>query len=486
MTARRWLVLGGMLFVSYAYFYPAGGWNQNSRLDLIRSLVEQGTIRIDDYHENTEDKARAGGHVYSDKAPGQAFLAAPFVWAARAAVSSAAGISYLATLLTSGLPTVACSLLVAWAALRLGATEGGALFGCLVYGLGTPAWPYATLLWGHGLAACGLFAGFAIALALGSAGPPARDWMLSAGLGLAGGWATVTEYPAGPAAAIIAGLALAAAAPAGRRRLLRVAGGIAAGALPCAAIVLGYHAAAFGSPFATPLGHLVGFAEVRDTPFHVPTAAALQQILFGLKRGLLPLAPVLLAAPAGFVIGLARRGQRGAWLAAAAVIIYYLGLNASFQTPLAGWSYGPRYIAAALPFLALGLGPLFSEAGRAARWILSAAALAGMALSLVAVSTTPQPPGAFDRPVEELLWPAFRDGDLSLNHQSVLDPDSDPPRLQDRSFPRAAWNLGERMGLRGHASLVPLFGIWALSAAAMFQGRRRPGTRPDPGASRVS
>jgi hypothetical protein len=32
--------------------------------------------------------------------------------------------------------------------------------------------------------------------------------------------------------------------------------------------------------------------------------------------------------------------------------------------------------------------------------------------------------------------------------------------LERRGVPRAAWNLGQRAGLSGHASLVPLFVVW--------------------------
>src|ERR1700686_3469053 len=65
------VVLGVALLISYAYFYQAGGWNQNSRFDLVRALTEHRTLRIDGYDQNTGDKAVVNGHVYSDKAPGQ-------------------------------------------------------------------------------------------------------------------------------------------------------------------------------------------------------------------------------------------------------------------------------------------------------------------------------------------------------------------------------------------------------------------------------
>jgi hypothetical protein len=84
---RRIAVLLGLVtFLSFTYFYEGGGWNQNSRFDLLRAIVERHTLQIDAYHENTQDKAHFNGHYYSDKAPGLVFLAVPFALAARPAL----------------------------------------------------------------------------------------------------------------------------------------------------------------------------------------------------------------------------------------------------------------------------------------------------------------------------------------------------------------------------------------------------------------
>src|SRR5471032_1182639 len=84
-------VLAVALFVSYAYFYEAGGWNQNSRFSLIRAILERHTLRIDDYQLHTGDRALWRGHYYSDKAPGASLTALGPVQAARL-VSRAAGV----------------------------------------------------------------------------------------------------------------------------------------------------------------------------------------------------------------------------------------------------------------------------------------------------------------------------------------------------------------------------------------------------------
>ena len=89
-------------------------------------------------------------------------------------------------------------------------------------------------------------------------------------------------------------------------------------------------------------------------------------------------------------------------------------------------------------------------------------------MTLIAVSTTPQPPASIKAPMRELLWPAFRDGDLSLNPQTFVHNSVDVEHLRGGGDPHAAWNLGELVGLRGLASLLPLALIWAAAALLLL------------------
>ena len=77
LRRRASLPLFALVFGTYAYFYQAGGWNQNSRFDLTRAIVEQHTLSIDAFQENTGDKAQRDGHWFTDKAPGLSVLAVP-------------------------------------------------------------------------------------------------------------------------------------------------------------------------------------------------------------------------------------------------------------------------------------------------------------------------------------------------------------------------------------------------------------------------
>ena len=379
-TAKQAMLIGIVVFVSYAYFYPGGGWNQNTRFDFVRAIVERGTHNIDAYHENTGDKVLKGGHWYSDKAPGQPLLALPAAVGVHTAIRATGAdplsprclvaLAYFCTLFSVSLPTALGSVCLFWIALRMGWSAGAAAFGALAMGLGSPMWAYAILFWAHAPAgACLLFA-FAAVLLLDPT-KSGRDVWLGFVSGLAAGWATVTEYPAAPASAIVALYALARVRHSGWPRRLRVASGVAGGALLCVLVLMLYLRASFGSalhfsysyydPNAFPWMNR-GFLGLR-----YPRIDVAFKLLMGLKRGLFIAAPALIVAPAGLWLLWKRPATRGAGLTAAAVFVYYLLFNASFGEWSAGWSYGPRYMAAGIPLLCVGLAPAWDHLRKKAR-----------------------------------------------------------------------------------------------------------------------
>jgi hypothetical protein len=74
---RLRLGFAAWLFGVFCYFLPAATWSPVSRFDLTRAIVEQHTLRIDAFADNTGDRAFKDGHWYSDKAPLPALLALP-------------------------------------------------------------------------------------------------------------------------------------------------------------------------------------------------------------------------------------------------------------------------------------------------------------------------------------------------------------------------------------------------------------------------
>jgi hypothetical protein len=187
------------------------------------------------------------------------------------------------------------------------------------------------------------------------------------------------------------------------------------------------------------------------------------EVLIGPYRGLLPLAPVFAVAPIGLALLARARDRRLPLLIAGAIALAYVLLNVSYHFWEGGWFVGPRHLTPGLPFLALGLAPLWDRGRTAVRALLVAAFLWGVGINLVVVSTTPQPPSNIMSPVAELMWPAFVEGDLSLNHQSYVEFGADAGGMRHNPD-HAAWNLGELVGLRGLASLVPLILVWAVAA----------------------
>ena len=458
-------LLGLASFLSFVYFYEGGGWNQNSRFDLVRAIVERHTLQIDAYHENTQDKAHFQGHYYSDKAPGLVFLAVPFAEVACLAMRTAGvdpksvqgeyALSYIVTACAVALPTALAGACLLFLALRFGSDITGAAFATMVLSVGTPILAYASLFWAHALVgACLLFA-FAAALKVGD-GRAVFWWGLA--VGLAAGWATVTEYPAAPASALLALLALSQVWSQGVAPRLRVFAGVGIGAVVCAIVLFSYLHAAFGG-FRPSYSYYDpnSFSFMQQQGYMgltYPHPDRVLKILFGCSRGLFFASPVLLAAVPGLLW--LRKKFRVPALAVGAIVVYYLLFNASFYWWKAGLTFGPRYAGAPIPLLCVGLGVAWSHASRVWRRVLITLAVGSVFVTLMVVSTSSQLAMQDSCPIVHSSWPAFWAGNLSANRESML-------LASEASGGYGAFNLGQLIGLRGLGSLLPLAGIWGIA-----------------------
>ena len=466
------------LLASYAYFYQAGGWNQNSRFALVRAILERHTLQIDAYQLHTGDKAIWRDHYYSDKPPGTSLMVVPTVAVARA-ISRAAGVdpesfpgiawtSYVAAVTSAGVFTALAALVVFLLTRQWGFSVGAALFAATAYGVSGPAWSYATLFMSHGVTAGSLMVAYAATFALRDARGSRRQWLaFAAGLGC--GLAVLSEFQATIPVFILTGFVLAYASRPGAA-FRRTAIAFVLPALACAAVLFVYNTLAFDSPLHLGYASEEGFEHLRTGFFGItyPQWWRVRELLVGQYRGLLPLSPLLLAAPVGLFMLARDPRRRTAALFALFIGAYYFLLNASYFYWEGGWSYAPRQVTPALPFMALGLPPLWAAGRRVVRAALMAGWLWGVAITLVAVSTSPQPPSSYRAPMRELLWPAFRDGDLSLNHQTMVHGSASPDQMRGHQIPHASWNLGELVGLQGLTSLLPLALVWAAAIILIF------------------
>ena len=469
----RAFLIFAVTFFSYAYFYEGAGWNQNSRFDMVRAIVERGILSIDDFQQNTEDKALAGGHYYSDKAPGLALLAVPAAWAGQTMlrVSSVDPVSprglrdlaYWVTVWAVALPMAAACACLFWIAMQLGSSISASAFASLSLGLATPMWAYSTLFWGHALAGACLVFAFACALHLRPGASSGAALPCGLALGLTAGWATVTEYPSAPALVMVAGLALALVWNDGWPRRSRIALGIGAGALPCIVTLMAYQHAAFGSVFHPSYAYYPPGTFSWMTHGYMgltyPRIDVALKLLFSCRRGLLFSGPVTLVAPFGLRLLWKQPATHAAAVTATAIAVYYFLFHASFSSWPAGWTYGPRYMSPGLPLLCLGLAPLWDYARPAWRVVVGVLAAAGVGLTLIAVAVSAQPPDEFHCPLRQFYWPAFWAGRFALNLGATLI-----PAEQGTNQVHGAFNLGQLAGLHGLVSLIPLLAVWALVA----------------------
>ncbi len=465
LLGRPEAALFALVLAGYAYFYQAGGWNQNSRFDLTRAIVERGTSRIDKYHKNTGDKSRRDNHYYCDKAPGVSWLGVPAYAFARAVMPGGGGerptpvfladaafaVTVWSIAIPSALSVVALCLLLG--ALGVGLRARLAL--AAAYGLATLAFPYSTLLYGHQLSAAMTVGAFALLVRARSAGV-AAGWRVLVAAGALLGGAVAVEYPAA-----LAGVAIGVYALTRWRRWQTLAWLAAGAAVPGIALAI-YHWVNFGGPLTLPyqfstqphrsMGFFMGLG--------VPDMEALAGILVTPYRGLFFSAPwLLLALPGAVRLWRARRAEAAVCIA---IALLFLWLNASLVDWEGGWAMGPRYLIPAIPYLVVlaaglalpapaSLRPALVRAG----WAVGTAAILYSAFfMLVGTSVKPEVAVKEKHPFGKYLLPRFRAGELSVSRQSI-DSVNAPPHS-----PVHAWNLGHRMGLSGRASLLPLAGAW--------------------------
>lgn len=470
MLWRDALLIFAILLLAYAYVLPRwADWSQTSRLNLVRALVEQGTVRIDAYVANTGDYALYNGHAYTDKAPGPSFMGMPLYaallplidhplvstrlqnMAGGGAFSSTLNpegtglqsdkvrmfvAQYLLTLAVIAFPSAAAGALLYHALQMFGLSRGSRLLITLGYGLATPAATYAGNFYSHQLVAALCLMAFVLLVWLrqGSGGAP-RALLI----GLLLGYALISEYPTAIVCAALGIYALVLLPPS------RVAWIIGGGLLPLALLIT-YNMVAFQTLLPVGYLHSALWQDQHSTGFvsiTYPQPEALWGLTFGTFRGLFVRAPWLLLAIPGFVIWW-RSGRLRAefW----AVLVSALGIVIFYSSSAMWWggfAAGPRYIIPALPFLALAVAPLLyaleqSKLAAKQRQLVPAR-VAIVALVIVStISTWVEAVAGQLFPTDALrntwtgyVFPAWQEGNI-------------------------ARNLGTALGLDGAWSLLPL------------------------------
>jgi hypothetical protein len=365
---RTRTLLFALIWLSCVWF---GSWalnpNNSTRMFVAIALVEHHRAEIDDYRDLTIDKAEFGGHVYLDKAPGMTLLALP-----AAAIAGQISIKpplpptvwdkpfeqwmtvrlRLAVALVSALLTALAAVALYDLALRTSGSADGALFASLAFAFGTPIWGWSTTLFGHAPVADL----FVIAVWALWRGGEERATRFAAIAGAALGLAVLIEFQA-----VLAGSVIALWGAFRLRKPRPLAAAALAGAAILLIPLIAYNMLAFGTPFRLGYQGVNGFPGMHEGLFGLtsPKFAVLSEIIVGLRRGILWVAPVLILTPFGlWQLGKRHRGLAVTLASGAAVVLL---VNAAYVYWDGGHSTGPRHSVPAIGLLAIGLATFWAN-----------------------------------------------------------------------------------------------------------------------------
>lgn len=448
--------------ISYAYFAQDGrNANVLCRAALAANVVQTGRIDINEYADLTIDKAAHRGNVYCDKAPGMSFLALPtaYIFTRFFTVSSGAASNendqiwaafvYLCAHMTSALLVAVAGVLVFRYLLARTDDLGAALVGSIAFGLASPIWGWATSFFSHAAAAALLTIGLmALDYASRQIALDRNSTVAAFTSGVAFGTATAVEYTS-LVPALLVGACIAVNSDFDRRtrQLIFTFAVAGLGALLALVPVFAYHAAAFGSPFSTGYQEAVVFEATQSGFFGIglPDMWHMAELLWGSKRGLLWISPIVLASLWATVVAFRFPKTRAIAASSALVFAWYLCMNAGFSYWLGGYSTGPRYLTPALGIMMLTLGLAWPHFGKWARGVTLALLVVSIGINLAATSVTMAAPDNLSNPLIQQIWPNFFDGYV--------------PRAVIVKFTKTS----------GLFNLLPLLTIWAILAWAVWR-----------------
>ena len=433
--ARPWHIpalLFALVWLSCIWF---GSWafnpNSATRILAATAIVETGSARITPYAAMTIDKAQFGGDLYMDKAPGMTLMALPFVAATNwITQQTSADVphrlfdpdveAFLRLRMRAAIAGIGAVLtaLAAVALLDLGTGIGGSraagLFAALGFALGTTLWGWTTTWFGHA-AATSLIAIALWAVWRGVREPQSRRYPLIAGLAL--GWAVVVEHGALLLGAPVALWALWRLRDLPRPARLRALGLALVGGILAALPLLAYNLAIFGNVVTTGYSGVVGFEGMKQGLFGLtyPKLDILAEILFGKRRGMIWVAPILALAPFGIWSLLRDPARRDIGIVAAAGALTCFLYHAAYIYWDGGNATGPRHALPAIAYLALGLAAYWGSASRIERGLGVAFLTASIVLNLIIAAVDIQAPHHFAAPLADHILPGF----LALNLRTV-------------------------------------------------------------------
>lgn len=440
--------------------------HQASRLAFTAALSDRSTVQVDAYEEILGvDFAERDGHLYSDKAPGQPFLAVPFYAMARSAGAEPGEVLryfdnytlWWTSFWSAVVPAAALAVLMRRFSLRVVGDPKAATAAALATSLSTLLLPFATVLFSHVLAAALCFGAYVT-----GRDPRASNWRLAAA-GLLGGLAVVTEYTTGIVVVLLGALVVHRH---GARIIAYIAGG-----LPAAAALALYNTVAWGSPTAFSYDFSATFADFHNRGLfgiRIPDPGLTLQVLVG-ERGLWTLTPVVLVGVLGLIMLARSRRTREPGVFGLIVFAAFVAVQGGWFSVTAGASPGPRYVVAGLPFVAVGVAKIWTVS----RVAVVVPAVVGAIPMLAAIFTNPLAQPTENFAAGHWMWRVFN-GNMG---DTLLSPYLPDPYAQVVQLALAAMTLGLLWRVVDRISRAqPALDRTPLGPAGSGPRRREPGT----------
>jgi hypothetical protein len=450
-----------VLLVCYGYFFPMlNNWGSNSRMNLIYALGDQRQLRIDDYHQNTGDKAHFRGHYFMEKTISPSLMGLPFylVFKAVARLPTVARLAtgdrapgalptldevyrkyhlpspgtagsghppiyhamalVFVTFFAVAVPSALTGAVLFLFASRFCPSPGRAVALAFALGLATPAFSYSNQLYQHQATAFGAFVGcFLLWRIIHEHASTRWLWIV----GVLFGYAATSEFVWAP---VLTGITVWLGRHLDDRRTLWR---VAAAAAPWFMATAVYNLLAFETPL--PVGYRYSpFANAFESAlfgFGWPSWQSVYGITFSPYRGLFFLCPFLLLAPVGLYVMFhrereVRTRELASMLLGTAMLIFLY--NACYWDWTGADSVGPRHLIALVPFLSLPISFVLNRFTRASQLVVfgGLVALSGVGVWMQSLAGQTFPREAITRPILDYALPLLRERQLRFSVGTVL------------------------------------------------------------------
>lgn len=372
-------------FIIYSFFIHWTGWVEDSHLALTRSIVDDQRFEINSYYNITGDRAYFDSDYYSNKAPGLSILSIPVYsawkliyvfflpdsskevnfWDDGHLVKSFFG-EQIITLINPGIFTLFSMILVTiftsslFSALTViliykisryfTKKESDRLLIVLIYGLGTLAFPFATVYFSHATATFFIFLSFYLLFKVKN--EKLSDMRLILLGGIFAGFAVVVDYIVILIVMALVGFTLSIKR---KNTTLFYVVSIFAGLMS----LLLYNLLIFGTPFELTINHSDSALFPSRFDMNLPELPLILQMLILPYRGLLFYSPVLILS----FIGLFYMYKEHK-LETVVITLIFTSFLFVFSMMVGWWggtSYGMRYMLPVIPFLMLPLIYIFKK-----------------------------------------------------------------------------------------------------------------------------